>query len=115
MTALNILRGEKEIRRFAAGQPVFVEGAVADGMYAMIEGEVEILINGQVRETVQPGGIFGELALLDEGPRSATAVARTDCAIAVVNARRFEALVQQTPYFALEVMRVMAERLRRKL
>lgn len=115
MTAMSLLRGERDIRRFAAGQPVFLEGAAADGMYAMLEGEVEIVMNGQVRETVQPGGIFGELALLDEQPRSATAVARTDCAIAVLNARRFETLVQQTPYFALQVMRVMAERLRRKL
>ena len=112
---MSLLRGERDIRRFAAGQPVFLEGAAADGMYAMLEGEVEIVMNGQVRETVPPGGIFGELALLDDQPRSATAVARTDCTIAVVNARRFETLVQQTPYFALQVMRVMAERLRRKL
>jgi CRP-like cAMP-binding protein len=112
---MNLLRGEKDVRRFTAGQPVFVEGAAPDGMYSVLEGEVEILMNGKVRETVQAGGIFGELALLDDHPRSATAVARTDCAIAVVNAKRFQMLVQQTPYFALEVMRVMAERLRRKL
>ena len=112
---MNILRGEKDIRHFAGGQPVFVEGAAADGMYAVIEGEVQIIMDGQVRETVPPGGIFGELALLDDRPRSATAVARTDCTIAVVNAKRFETLVQQTPFFALQVMRVMAERLRRKL
>ena len=115
MTAMSLLRGEKDIRHYTAGQPVFAEGAAADGMYAVIEGEVEILMDGRVRETVPPGGIFGELALLDDQPRSATAVARTDCTIAVVNARRFETLVQQTPFFALQVMQVMAERLRRKL
>jgi CRP-like cAMP-binding protein len=112
---MNLLRGEKDIRRFSAGQPVFVEGAAADGMYSVLEGEVEIVMDGKVRETVQCGGFFGELALLDDHPRSATAIARTDCAIAVVNAKRFETLVQQTPFFALQVMRVMAERLRRML
>jgi CRP/FNR family transcriptional regulator, cyclic AMP receptor protein len=114
MTAMNLLRGEKDVRHFSAGQPVFVEGAASDGMYAMLEGEVEIIIGGKLRETIQPGGFFGELALLDDHPRSATAMARTDCKIAVVNTRRFETLVQQSPFFALQIMRVMAERLRRK-
>jgi len=115
MTAVSVQRGEKDIRHFAAGQPLFVEGAAADGMYSVLNGEVEIFKNGKVRETVRSGGFFGELALLDDQPRSATAVARTDCAIAVVNARRFQTLVQQTPFFALQVMHVMAERLRRQL
>jgi CRP/FNR family transcriptional regulator, cyclic AMP receptor protein len=114
MIATNLLRGEKDIRRFPAGAALFNEGAPADGMYSVLEGEVDILMQGQVRETVQPGGIFGELSLLDEQPRSATAVARTDTTVAVVNARRFEALVQHAPYFAVHVMRIMAERLRRK-
>jgi CRP/FNR family transcriptional regulator, cyclic AMP receptor protein len=114
MIAIHVLRGEKEIRRFPAGTVLFQEGAHADGMYAVLEGEVDILMHGQVRETVLPGGIFGELSLLDDRPRSATAVARTDTTIAVVNARRFEILVQQVPFFALHVMRIMADRLRRK-
>ena len=77
MTAMRLLRGEKDIRHFAAGQPVFVEGAAADGMYSVLNGEVEIFKNGKVRETVRSGGFFGELALLDDQSRSATAVART--------------------------------------
>jgi CRP-like cAMP-binding protein len=114
MTPVNVLRGEKDVRRFAAGEIVFPEGAAPDGMYALLEGEVDILMEGKLRETVEAGGIFGELALLDEQPRSATAVARTNCAIAVIDPRRFQSLVQQTPFFALQVMRIMAERLRRK-
>jgi CRP/FNR family transcriptional regulator, cyclic AMP receptor protein len=114
MTAINILRGEKDIRHFSAGQTVFAEGTPADGMYAVLDGEVDIVMEGKVRETVRQGGFFGELALLDDHPRSATAVARTNSIVAVVNAKRFETLVQQTPFFALQVMQVMAERLRRK-
>jgi len=114
MTTINILKNEKDVREFPAGQPVFSAGEPPDGMYAVLDGEVDILLDGQVRETVGVGGVFGELALLDDQPRSATAVARTGCRIAVVNAKRFEALAQQSPFFALQVMQVMAERLRRQ-
>ncbi|HEU5100134.1 MAG TPA: Crp/Fnr family transcriptional regulator [Roseiflexaceae bacterium] len=62
-----------------------------------------------------PGGIVGEMALIDDRPRSATAVAATDCRLVPIDERRFTFLVQQTPMFALAVMRVMAERLRRRL
>jgi CRP/FNR family transcriptional regulator, cyclic AMP receptor protein len=95
MTAMNLLRGEQDVRQFPAGRPIFVEGDSADGMYAVLEGEVEIVMDGELRETIPAGGFFGELALLDDHPRSATAMARTDCRIAVVNARRFQALVHR--------------------
>jgi CRP-like cAMP-binding protein len=57
--------------------------------------------------------MFGEMALIDREPRSATAVAETDCELVVIDKRRFWFLVQETPYFAEIVMRVMADRLRR--
>ena len=82
-------------------------------MYAVVEGEVQIVVRGQVVEAVGEGGIFGEVALLDDRPRSASAIASTDCKVAVIDLKRFGVLVQQTPFFAVEVMRVMAERLRR--
>ena len=57
--------------------------------------------------------MFGEMALIDREPRSATAIAETDCELVVIDKRRFWFLVQETPYFAEIVMRVMADRLRR--
>lgn len=113
MTAINILRGEKDIRCFTAGETVFTEGSPGDGMYAVLDGAVDIILGNTVRETVRQGGVFGELALLDDHPRSARAVAQTDARVAFVNPKRFETLIQQSPFFALEVMQVMAERLRR--
>jgi len=113
VTTFNFLKREKEIRSIEAGQPVFTEGERGDAMYAVVEGEVNIILRGQVLETIGDGGIFGELALLDDRPRSASAIARTQCKVAVIDLRRFTVLVQQTPYFAVEVMRVMAARLRR--
>jgi CRP-like cAMP-binding protein len=66
-----------------------------------------------VLETVGPGGIIGEMALINTSARSASAIARTDSKLVPITAKRFQFLVQQTPFFALQVMEVMADRLRR--
>jgi CRP/FNR family transcriptional regulator, cyclic AMP receptor protein len=95
------------------GQTVCREGDPAHEMYVVTEGEIEIRIGETVIDTVSPGGLFGELALIDKAPRSATAVAKTYAKIVPITERRFTFLLQQTPHFALEVMRVMAERLKR--
>jgi CRP/FNR family cyclic AMP-dependent transcriptional regulator len=81
-------------------------------MYAIQEGEVEIRLHDKVVEIVEPGGILGELALIDNRPRAATAIARTDCKIVPIDENSFAYMVQETPHFAIHVMEVMAERLR---
>ena len=103
----------KEAKSFAAGQSVFKAGDAGDSMYIVNEGEVEILDGATSLEVVGPGSIFGELALIDDEPRSATAVAKTDCKLVAVDRRRFEFMVTETPFFALAVMKVLADRLRR--
>ncbi len=113
MAVFELLRREPDVRTFRAGETVFAEGDAGDCMFAVIDGEVAIQKNGIVLERVGVGGIFGEMALIDQSPRSATAVAAIDCSIAAVGQKRFTFLVQQTPYFALEIMHVLAERLRR--
>jgi len=115
MTTINFLKREPEVRSFDAGQPIFSEGQAGDVMYAVTEGEVHIVRGDRMLETVGEGGIFGELALLDDQPRSASAIAGpgAGCKVAVIDLKRFGVLVQNSPFFAVEVMRVMAERLRR--
>jgi CRP-like cAMP-binding protein len=98
---------------FGVGKTVFREGEPGEFMYVVIEGEVEIAAAGRVLEIAGPGSIVGELALIDRAPRSATAVARTAARLMPVDAKRFQFMVQQTPFFALQVMSIMAERLRR--
>jgi CRP/FNR family cyclic AMP-dependent transcriptional regulator len=108
-----ILRSETDVRPFDAGTIIFDEGDPAGVMYAVVEGSVAIEVDGRVVETAGPGAIFGEMALVDHEPRSARAVAVTPCKLSCIDERRFMFLVQETPLFALQVMRVFAERLRR--
>jgi len=113
MAIFDLLRREPDVRTFQAGENVFHEGDAGDCMFAVLEGEIEIRKHGVVLERVGSGGIFGEMSLIDQSPRSASAVAATGCRVAAVGQKRFTYLVQQTPYFALEIMHVLAERLRR--
>lgn len=113
MTTLNYFKNEPNVQEVKAGETIFSEGQAADVMYAVREGEVDVVVGDKVVETVKPGGIFGEMALIDQSARSASCVARTDVVIIPINQHRFEYMVQETPYFALQVMQIMAERLRR--
>jgi CRP-like cAMP-binding protein len=95
------------------GQWIFRDGDPGDKMFGVIEGEIAIGKHGVLIETIGPGGIIGEMAIIDHSPRSADAVARTAAKLAVIDEKRFERLISDHPTFALEVMRVMAERLRK--
>ena len=108
-----LVRFAEDFRSFTTGETIFTEGEAGDCMYVVKEGEVDVVVRGTVVETLGEGSILGEMALIDKNPRSATVVARSDCKLVPINEARFKYLVQQTPFFAIEVMRVMACRLRR--
>jgi len=110
---LTLFRNSADTVSFDAGQVIFEKGDPGDFMYAIIEGEVEILVGEKVIETVGPDGLVGEMALIDKNPRSATVRATTACKLAPVDVKRFTHIVAQNPYFALKVMAIMSERLRR--
>ena len=96
-----------------AGEAVFREFDMGWEMYVVLEGQVEIMIGDKVVETLGPGEPFGEMALIDQAPRVATAIAKTPCKLAVITEKRFLFMVAQTPHFALQIMKVMADRLRK--
>ncbi len=95
------------------GQVLFVEGQPSDGhMYIVRTGSIELKVGRRKLESVEPGGIVGEMALIDPAPRSATAVAGRDCSVTAVNEATFHKLVKLVPGLAVDVMRIMARRLR---
>lgn len=110
---LDLFRNETEYETYAAGQAIFSEGESGDAMYVVLEGEVELLIKGAVVETLGPGEPFGEMALIDRSPRVGTVVAKTACKLVPIAEKRFLFMVQMTPYFSLDIMKVMAQRLRK--
>ncbi len=110
---LELFANETETRECALGEVVFRMWDMGAEMYVVLEGEVEITIDSTVLETCGPGQPFGEMALIDQAPRTATATAKTPCKLAVISERRFLFLVQQMPEFALQIMKVMADRLRK--
>lgn len=112
MATGNIFQHEAYSETYAATEVIFREGEPGDAMYVIHEGEVDLWSNDHLLETVGPGGIFGEMALLDPTGRNVTAIARTDCRLVPLNQTRFKVHVHHTPYFAIQVMRVMVDRLR---
>ena len=103
---------EVPTRSFKAGETIFREGDPADELYVIQEGRVGVQTGNRLLDTLDPKTIFGEMALVDSEPRSAAAVAITDVKLVPVSERQFLFLVSETPYFALNVMRLMARRLR---
>lgn len=115
MSAIQLLRNDQDLLRVAKDEIIFRAGDPGDTMYVVLDGEINIVYRDAVIETIGVGGIFGEMALIDAQPRSATAIAKTDAQIARVTEQRFQFLVQYSPFFAIEVMRVMARRLRARM
>jgi CRP-like cAMP-binding protein len=109
---INLFRNTQPTTEFPAKTVIFSEGDYVDEMYVIIEGEVKLIYHNGMTEYISPGGIFGELALIDSKPLIFTAVAETDCKLAAIDHKRFTLMVAEVPYFALHVMQVMAERLR---
>ena len=110
---IQIFQRQPDPRQFTAGQPIFQQGQPADVMYGVVDGEVEISVLGKTLEILKPGAAFGVGALIGDKPRRHTAIAHTDCTLAYLDEERFLFAVQETPMFALEVMRTYADRLDR--
>lgn len=113
MNLAELFRHETDLQTLSAGQTLFREGEPGELMYVLMSGTAEIIVNGRVVETAEAGAIIGEMGMIDEGARSATVVAKSECQFLPIDRKRFNFLIQQTPHFALHVMRVIADRLRR--
>jgi CRP/FNR family transcriptional regulator, cyclic AMP receptor protein len=103
---------ERPPQRCPASQVITREGESGIFMYLVLQGRVAISIQGTVVECVGPGGMFGEMALVDQSPRAATATAETACLFLTINRNDFLSLVRSNPGFAVSMLKAVAERLR---
>ena len=110
---LNLFRYAENTQTFAAGETIFTEGSTGREMYVVLEGSVDIRVGKKTLDVTGPGGVFGEMALIDSSTRSATAIAKDDCTLVPVDEKQFLRMVERTPLFTLNVMQILAGRLRR--
>src|SRR5438445_11797651 len=104
--------GDQAVVRYEKGKIIMIAGQAGALMYVVTEGRVAISIRGAVVERVGPGGVFGEMALIDQSPRAANAVAESDCALLARNRHVFVTLVKSEPRFGIALLSATAERLR---
>lgn len=109
---IKLLEKHAPQQTYASGQIIFEEGHQGDVMYGVLEGEVDMVVNGKIVETIHAGDVFGVRALVaPDHLRASTAIAKTYCRIALVDREHFMFAVQETPMFALEVIRSYSDRL----
>lgn len=101
-----------ETENFAELESIFVEGQSSDKMYLLVEGEVSLIRNRKTLDIVRAGEVFGEIAVITQLPRAASAVARKFSQALVLDAKQFQQALQATPEFALMLMNIMNNRLR---
>jgi CRP/FNR family transcriptional regulator, cyclic AMP receptor protein len=107
-----LIRDGITTRTARAGEIIFQEGDKAEEVFVIKSGQIGIRLGNRTLSELSANTIFGEMALIDDAPRSATAVALTDVELVPISEKQFLFLVGQTPFFALRVMRVLARRLR---
>ena len=96
----------------APGEILFRAGDPGDSMFVLLEGALEIRVGDKVVETAVRGAIIGEMALIDQSPRGTTVIAKENSKLVEIDQRRFHFLIQQNPFFATHVMKVLADRIR---
>ena len=109
---LSLFGGDEEVIRLEDGAVLFSKGDPAPIMYVVRSGAVQVHDGGTVFETVQRGGLLGEMAIVDGGLRSAGARAHGATEVIAVDQRRFLGMVEKTPFFAIRIMRLLTRRLR---
>jgi len=105
---------EKNYRTYKAGETIFIMGERGYDMFAVVEGEVEIRLGDSYISTARENEVFGEMALIDQKDRTATAMATKDSTVAVIPEDRFRELVEDSD-FAIMMMRSISERLRTEM
>ena len=104
--------GPNNAAKYEKGKTIMTEGQAGAMMYVLLEGRVAVSIQGRVVERVGVGGVFGEMALVDQSPRAASAIAETDSRLLTLNRGVFLQLVKTQPEFGVALLAAAAERVR---
>jgi CRP-like cAMP-binding protein len=94
-----------------AGKELTHQGSVGNEFLVVLDGEVDVIIDGKVIASRGAGDYFGEIALLDDRPRVATVLAKTPVSVEVIGRREFKALIEDQPEIAQQLLATMAQRL----
>ncbi len=98
--------------RISAGTTIAKEGSSGRELLVVLSGTATCRAKGKRLARFGPGDFFGEMSLLDHGPRSATVVADSDMELLVLDSREFRRLVEASPTIAWKILATMAGRLR---
>lgn len=97
---------------YPAGRQIVKQGHVGVGLYIILDGETKVVVGDRTRRRLGPGAFFGEISLLDRGPRSATVVAETPVRALSLSAWNFRAALKEHPNLAVKMLEEMARRVR---
>jgi CRP-like cAMP-binding protein len=109
---LRKIRSSLDELELPKGKLLVEEGRIGLEFFLIVEGKASVIRNGRKVATLGPGGYFGELALLDRRPRSASVVSETDMDVLVLSQRQFNGLLQSVPTIGRKLLAAMANRLR---
>jgi CRP/FNR family transcriptional regulator, cyclic AMP receptor protein len=109
---LRTIRRALEEIQVPADRVLCEEGTIGREFFLIVDGEASVRHNGRKIATLGPGRYFGELALLDRRPRSATVISETDMDLLVLGQRQFNGVIDAVPPLARKLMAAMATRLR---
>jgi CRP-like cAMP-binding protein len=109
---LKKLANRMQDRSFGEGDAITTQGKSGIGFFVIEHGNATVSIDGKIVRTLGPGEYFGEIALIDSGPRSATIVASTDLRCHGITAWEFRPFIEQHPEVAWPMLETLASRLR---
>ena len=102
-----------EVARFMGGVAIVKEGVIGDCFYVVLTGQAKVVANGRTLTRLLPGSHFGEISLLDGGPRTASVVSETEMTLVMVEQRDFLGMLAEQPDISIALLEGMARAVRR--
>ena len=101
---LKAVAGLAEVARFMAGVGIVKQGVIGDSFYVVLTGQAKVVANGRTLNRLLPGSYFGEISLLDGGPRTASVVSETEMTLVMITQRDFLAMLTKNPDISISLL-----------